>query len=231
LVTEPNTTNPLVLIPGFSLTGASWKPVTDDLPTRPLLAEIPGGLDFSATARALCLPQPAIYAGYSMGGRLALQIAVDRPDRVTALALISTSPGIADPFERAQRRQEDNRLADWIDEVGREAFLDHWLAQPLFAGLDEKAARIHRLESAGEIADHLRRLGPGTHEPLWDRLESIHQPVVVIAGQRDERYVAIATRIVEQIGSNARLRIVSNAGHAVPIEQPSALAGLVSEIL
>lgn len=230
-MTEPNTTKPLVLIPGFSLTGASWQPVADALPTRPLLAEIPGGLDFPSTARALRLPQPAVYAGYSMGGRLALQIAMDRPDHVTALALISTSPGIADPFERAQRRREDDRLAGWIEQVGREAFLDHWLAQPLFAGLDERAARTHRLESAAAIADQLRRLGPGTHEPLWDRLESINQPVVVIAGQRDERYGSIATRIVEQIGPNARLRIVPNAGHAVPTEQPSALAGLLSEIL
>lgn len=227
-MTEANPTQPLVLIPGFSLTASFWEQVAGGLPNPPIFADVPGDLDFPSTAEAVCLPGPARYAGYSMGGRLALQIALDHPDRVTALALISTSPGIADPAARARRRREDDELAGWIGRAGRDAFLDRWLAQPLFAGVDPETARTHRLQSASDIADQLRRLGVGAHEPMWERLPELEQPVLIVAGERDEQYCAIATQMAERIGVNAALHVVPGAGHALPIERPDALAVLLN---
>ena len=80
-----------------------------------------------------------------------------------------------------------------------------------------------------ECLDHARRLG--AHEPLWHRLGSVNGPVIVIAGERDERYVSIAARMVERIGSAARLAIVPNGGHALPLEQPEELARLIQQVL
>jgi len=81
-------------------------------------------------------PRPLL--GYSMGGRLALQFALARPDLVSALVLVSASPGIADAGLRTERRSADAELADRIGEVGVDAFVDEWLARPMFAGLEHR---------------------------------------------------------------------------------------------
>src|SRR6185295_6893318 len=76
-----------------------------------------------------------VYVGYSLGGRLCLHAAVAHANSVRGLALIGASPGVADEAERAARRAADDRMADHIIEIGVDAFLDDWLARPLFAGL------------------------------------------------------------------------------------------------
>ena len=88
------------------------------------------------------------YVGYSMGGRVSLHAALAHPDAVERLVLIGATAGIDDPDERAARREADDRLADHIEAVGVPAFIDEWLANPLFAGLTEATAlRSDRLRN------------------------------------------------------------------------------------
>ena len=109
--------------------------------------------DCAAAARALDVPVkeiwtsalaaahgPAIWVGYSLGGRQALHLAVHRPEVVRGLVLISTTAGIEDDTERLRRREDDDRLAERIETIGLDAFLDEWLAGPLFAGLVDSPA-------------------------------------------------------------------------------------------
>ena len=83
--------------------------------------------------------------GYSMGGRVALHLALGAPERVAALVLESASPGIADAAQRAARVKSDEALADDIERLGIEAFVDRWEAQPLFASQSRLAAAGNRL--------------------------------------------------------------------------------------
>ena len=107
--------------------------------------------DFVATRGTPSDVGPGDYVGYSQGGRLCLQLALDRPTSVHRLVLVSASPGIADADDRAARVDADERLAQEIERDGVDAFLERWLAQPLFAtlpreraGLDERRAGQHR---------------------------------------------------------------------------------------
>src|SRR5690606_23536537 len=111
---------------------------------------------------------PATYVGYSMGGRLALHLALARPDLVRRLVLIGATGGIDDEDDRAARRAADERLAAHLEQVGVATFVDEWLAQPLFAGLSPTAAaRDERLANTAEgLASSLRLAGTGTQEPL-----------------------------------------------------------------
>ena len=95
---------------------------------------VPRAVDFVTTAHELDLG-PGEYVGYSMGGRLCLQLALDRPDLVERLVLVSASPGIADAAARATRVEADEQLAQDIERDGVDAFLERWVAQPLFATL------------------------------------------------------------------------------------------------
>ena len=103
--------------------------------------------------------QPVPLIGYSLGGRMALLAALDHPDLVERLILISASPGIAGDTARAERRTRDEALADHIEAVGTKAFLDEWLDGPI-AG-------------TGHLDDEVRRRDRAIREvntaPAWQR--------------------------------------------------------------
>jgi len=229
----------LVLVHGFTQTGRCWGPFADDLSRdhRLVLVDAPGhggSADVRADLRegAHLLGATggrATYVGYSMGGRLALHLAVERPDLVARLVLIGATAGIEDPAERAARRRADEALAGHLLEVGVGPFLDEWLAQPLFAGLTAEAAcRAERLANGAEgLASSLRLAGTGTQEPLWDRLATIEAPVLLLAGVDDPKFSAIAGRMARAIGPNATVALVPRAGHSAHLESPLDTASIV----
>ena len=229
----------LVLVHGFTQTAVSWRPVVERLAdgfeiVRP---ELPGHgaaadvrLGFEAAAAAIGeAGGRATYVGYSMGGRLLLRLALDRPALVRGLVLVGASPGVDDPAERAARAEADVTLADEIERQGTAAFLDRWLAQPMFADLDPAADDLaaRALNPPAGLAAALRHLGTGAQEPLWDRLGELDMPVLVAAGGRDAKFAALAERMAAGIGPNARVVLIAGAGHAAHLERPDAFCDLL----
>jgi 2-succinyl-6-hydroxy-2,4-cyclohexadiene-1-carboxylate synthase len=233
----------VVLVHGFTQTLSSWAPVAEQLAGRfeVVRVDLPGhggsgGVRVGFEEAAGLVGETGgvgAYVGYSLGGRLCLRLALDRPDLVPALVLIGASPGIGDPGGRAERRQADEALARRIERGGVAAFLDHWLAGPLFATLPAQAAgREERLANTAEgLAYALRRLGTGTQEPLWDRLDELRRPALLVAGERDPKFAGIARDMAAAIGPAARVELVPGAGHAVHLERPAETAALVEEFL
>jgi 2-succinyl-6-hydroxy-2,4-cyclohexadiene-1-carboxylate synthase len=234
----------LVLLHGFTQTGASWSPViaTLDERYRALAPDIRG--HGSASERQpvtlaavigdieeLTVDQ-LILAGYSMGGRIALHLALALPDRVQRLVLVGASPGIADPDERAARRAADELLAEEIERSSIEQFARRWAAGPLLADqAPAVAAAAHedRLRSApAGLARALRGLGTGALPPLWDRLGELRMPVALVVGERDQKFQSIAAQMAERI-AQAQVVLVPAAGHAVHLEAPQAVAAAIAE--
>jgi 2-succinyl-6-hydroxy-2,4-cyclohexadiene-1-carboxylate synthase len=179
--------------------------------------------DLSGTARLIAAAGgEAVYAGYSMGARMALHVATEAPEVVRGLVLVSGTPGIEDDVERADRRRRDQALAHEIRERGVRWFVDWWLAQPMFSSLPEEARfeRERRRNTPDGLATSLERAGTGSQMPLWPALATISAPVLVMAGEHDSRYVALAERTAEGIGDNATCAVVPGAGHSAHLEQP-----------
>jgi 2-succinyl-6-hydroxy-2,4-cyclohexadiene-1-carboxylate synthase len=177
---------------------------------------------------------PPVWVGYSMGGRVALHVALDHPDVVGGLVLIGAHPGIEDAAERAERRASDRRLADDLRRDGVDAFLDRWLALPLFAGLPSWARfdDERRRNTAEGLAASLELTGTGTQAPLWDRLPGLAGgprpiPVLAVAGAEDAKYSAVAERVARRIGPSAVARTIPGAGHAAHLERPAAFTALL----
>jgi 2-succinyl-6-hydroxy-2,4-cyclohexadiene-1-carboxylate synthase len=193
--------------------------------------DIPTGLDFVGTAARIGeIGGRAVYVGYSMGGRLCLRLALDRPDLVRGLVAISASPGIADATERAARHAADERLAQEIERDGVDAFLARWLRQPLFATLPTDAAGLDARRAGNTVATlthALRVLGPGAQEPLWDRLGELAPPFLPVAGTLDEKYVDIAFEMGRAVGRDVHPVLIGGAGHAAHLEQPEGVASLL----
>jgi 2-succinyl-6-hydroxy-2,4-cyclohexadiene-1-carboxylate synthase len=171
--------------------------------------------------------------GYSMGGRIALHMVLAAMDRVVSLVLEGTSPGIRNTFERRQRVAEDVALAAMIEREGVESFVDYWQTHPLFASqqrLDvtvRSDLRQQRLRNSKlGLANSLRGAGPGSSDPLWDRLPEITVPTLIISGELDQKYVTIGRQMVSRM-PGAELAIVPDAGHAVHLERPDEFVSLV----
>jgi len=222
----------LVFVHGFTQTSNSWKRIAThlaeegyesvvvDAPAHGESTDVRVGLPEGAELlTALC--GPAVYIGYSMGGRLCLHAAIAQPHVVRGLALIGASPGIADDVERAARRGADDRLANHIEDVDVDAFLDEWLAQPLFAGLSVDAEqRTDRLRnSAAGLASSLRLAGSGVQESLWSHLAALTMPVLTVAGELDEKYAAIGRAIAGAV-PGGDFAVIAGAGHAAHLQSP-----------
>ncbi|QXC61678.1 alpha/beta fold hydrolase [Aquihabitans sp. G128] len=244
----------VVLVHGFTQTHVSWAPVAADLAVDHVVTAVDApGHGGSAGVRA-DLPagaalvgragsgspgpgepaEPAVYVGYSMGGRLALRLALDRPDLVRGLVLLGATAGIDDPDQRAARRDADGALADRLERDGVDAFLRTWLAQPLFADLapapDDLAAR--KANSPAGLASSLRLAGTGTMDPpWWPELAASSVPTLVLAGGRDAKFTALGQRLAHELGAgagaSARFATLPGVGHAAHLQAPEAFASLV----
>jgi 2-succinyl-6-hydroxy-2,4-cyclohexadiene-1-carboxylate synthase len=234
---------PLVAVHGFTQTHRSWLPIVSrlaeefrftlvDAPGHGRSPEVPADLWQGAEwlGRA---GGAAGYLGYSMGGRLCLHLALSRPDLVPALVLIGAHPGIVDPEARARRRGDDEAQARRLETEGVSAFVDWWLRQPLFSTLDPSAAgREDRITNTVEgLASSLRRAGTGSQEPLWDRLPELMMPVLLVAGQRDEKFADLGRRAAAAIGDNAELVLIPDAGHACHLERPDEFCAVLADFL
>ena len=164
--------------------------------------------------------------GYSMGGRVALQLAVAAPERINALILESASPGIPDASERTARVKADEALAESIERDGLEAFIDYWERIPLFASQRNVPSDVwqrHRAQRLSNnplgLANSLRGMGAGAMQPVWAQLDALTMPSLLIVGELDEKYVRQGREMAELM-PNTSLTVVPNIGHAVHLEAP-----------
>jgi 2-succinyl-6-hydroxy-2,4-cyclohexadiene-1-carboxylate synthase len=229
----------LVLLHGFAGTSATWDDVVGDLPPErytPLALDLPGHgaasdtvspITFASCVQYVLDASPPRFAlcGYSLGGRIALHLALAAPWRIERLTLISCTAGIEAEAERAVRREADRTLAERLEHHPLGEFMDRWQAQPIFA---EDPPEVHAAMRAQQacnspraLAEVLRGVGAGAMVPLWDRLSELSMPVGVLVGERDTKYHEVGRRMARLL-PDARLSIVAG-GHRLPLENAKAV--------
>lgn len=216
-----------------------------DLGDRPVLTPDQRGHGAAAAVRPILLPALAADAmaqttgqlalgGYSMGGRAALLAALASPGRVTHLALISTTAGLEDDAERAERAAGDEALAARMEEQSSDELAAAWGDQPLFADQTPEAraaAHADRLRNdPANLAASLRGAGTGRMGPLWASLGSLTMPTLVMVGERDAKFRAIGERLAAAL-PDCEYVVVPGAGHQLPIDAPEAVAVALERLL
>lgn len=175
--------------------------------------------------------------GYSMGGRLALSIAASYPERIKRLILESSSPGLDDPEQRANRKKTDVQLAADITRHGIVEFVNKWENISLFQSQKrlptEKQERIRqqRLKNSPVgLANSLIGMGTGTQPSLWGELSQLSIPVLLLCGEWDEKFCDIAIKM-NNLLQNSVIKQISLSGHAIHVEQPQFFGKIVNEFL
>lgn len=234
----------VVLLHGFGGTRRTWDGVIALLSPeryRPLALDLPGHGEHAGAPRPItfanCVehvlaqsPERFVLCGYSLGGRVALHVALAAPERVSRMVLLSTNPGIEDARERAGRRASDGRLAERLEHRPFEDFIARWRAQELFAGdpsaVDRLACADYRRNRPDALAAVLRGIGTGEMAPLWGRLTELTLPVTIIAGRRDAKFQALGARMADLMPGAAL--VIAPGGHRLTLESPAATAGQIA---
>lgn len=237
----------LTALHGFTETDDVWTEVLEPLkrPVRcPLLPghgwkPCPAGTTIKSVASEIAakLPANGDLLGYSLGGRIALQLALDHPGTLKRLVLISSTAGLRDAKEREKRVRHDHAFAEVLEEDGLGPFVAWWESNPALkparvlprAMIEQLRCRRLNQDPRG-LAGVLRHLGTGGMLDLWPRLGELKLPVLLIAGESDPRYVEVMTAMAAKI-PGARLELVPGCGHAVHREAPNELIDLLRMFL
>jgi 2-succinyl-6-hydroxy-2,4-cyclohexadiene-1-carboxylate synthase len=180
---------------------------------------------------------PVHLVGYSMGGRAALGLCSRYPRLVKSAVLVGARAGIDGDEARLQRIHDDEALANRIEAGGVEAFVEHWMALPLFAsqsrlGSERLAtARRQRLRNrAHGLANSLRGMGAGAQPLLTEPLRELDIPIRLVVGSEDAKFHALAVALAREL-RNARVETIPAAGHAPHLENPDAFLAVTREFL
>ena len=233
----------LVLLHGFTQNARCWGRFGADIGRshEAVFVDLPGhgesGHDSATLEEAAALVAEVggrgTYLGYSLGGRVALHVAIRFPELVERLVLIGATAGLRTDGERQARIQADEALASSIESDGLDEFLTRWLAQPLFAGLTDEAASLpqRRANRAEAMTTSLRSVGTGRQADLWPALDQIGCPTLVVTGAADAKFTAIGQEMRQEIGMCAELVVLDSVGHSVHLEAPQRTCALLRDWL
>lgn len=235
----------VVALHGFTLHGAMFADLAAELRVGVAAPDLPGhgrtqiepistATAVSAIAEMMSAMERPLLLGYSQGARVALQIALNHPNLISALVMVSGSPGLPDRAGRL-RRIADEGLASRIETIGVPRFIDEWLANPMTATdavsreRREADRRIRLENTAPGLAGALRGMGQASVPDSSDLIGSLQVPAAFVAGRRDPQYSELAATMAAACGG--RLMLVSGAGHNVILEAPAAVAATVLRLL
>ena len=173
--------------------------------------------------------------GYSMGGRLALYLALHFPQYFSKVVLESASPGLKTETQRTQRVNQDLKLAQQLESTDFELFLTKWYYNPLFASLKKNPQfselLAKRLQNNPlELARSLRNLSTGLQSSLWEKLPDNKIPMLLLAGELDRKFVEINTEMAN-LYDRIQLTIVADCGHNIHFENPVQFTNIVRDFL
>lgn len=224
----------LLLIPGLVSDGRVWRTVAAAAPDGflPREADVTRDASIPAMAERLLaeVDGPIIAVGHSMGGRVAMEMARQAPERVRGLVLANTGHGPKKPGEEPKRQAK-------ID-LGHEdmsALAADWLPPML------DPARVGDAALMADLTEMVLAAGPDVHErqikALLDRpdasayLPAIACPVLLLTGAQDGWSPEQQHREIADLLADAELQVIDGAGHFLPVERPDETAAAITDWL
>jgi len=175
--------------------------------------------DAAALLHGLGIPQAHVL-GLSLGGMVAQQLAVDRPERVLSLVLVNTFPRF-EPWESHLLRRIARRLITF-GSGGMEA-----LAEAVAAGLFPRPTQRPLYEEAvrrfarNDLNGYRASVAAILRFNVERRLGEVRCPALIVAGDRDRTVSWRQKARLARLLPKARLVVIPDSGHATPLDQPA----------
>lgn len=225
----------LVLVPGMLNNAMLWSTVAPALRDRVEVVTPTFSTQDSVTAMAdvvlACTPPgPFALAGFSMGGWVAQEIVWRAGDRVSRLALISSSAGPANANERDMLAR-----AGAVATAGFDAMLERMLPMVMHPSrLDERALRDAAMTMWRDVGPttYVRQCRAASNRPdLRASLRDLRIPVLIACGSEDQVTPPALARELASLIPSAHLAFVDRCGHLLPLERPDELVTLLGQWL
>jgi 2-succinyl-6-hydroxy-2,4-cyclohexadiene-1-carboxylate synthase len=215
---------------GFLGQNEDWDPLLAELPkTFPYQAiSLPGHGDTPVALDLVLalhekIPSAKTLIGYSAGGRIALALKDRFPDCYGSVIAISAHPGLQSTEEREKKRIIDEEWAHLLEEVPFEEFLEKWYSQNLFKTLPLTPLFLKKRKKGNPklLSQFLTQFSLGCQ-----RAPKLFPSTVFVCGKEDLKYVDLYRKLNQSV----QLFFVEDAGHALHIEKPKALAHIIMEV-
>jgi 3-oxoadipate enol-lactonase len=173
--------------------------------------------------------RPAHVVGISMGGMIAFQLAVDRPDLVRSLVILNSGPALV-PSTLAEHLAVWSRIA--IAKVRGPGAMGGVLAPRLFPSPDQEPLRRQFVErwAENDQAAYYSALRAIIGWSVRDRIGGIRCPVLVVAAEHDYTPVSAKEAYLPLI-PGAKLEVIADSRHATPVERPEAFNAALRDFL
>ena len=243
---------PVILLHSSSSHSGQWKQLSDRLRDRfrvlapdlhgygksdPLPADDrPYFRDDTAIVNMLMdnLDAPAHLVGHSLGGTIAVRVALERPDRVASLTLIepvlfnlleeSEDPSRVPYLEVAHAMIVLVRFGD--REGAARLFMDYWLGPGTLDAMDERT-RDYTIRTVDRVADDW--FGISTHAP--GALTTVSPPTLLLCGEQTQPSTRRITEILREALPDAEYREIPGAGHMSPLTHPAPVNEIITEFI
>lgn len=227
---------PLVLIHGAGGTRLHWPPTLRRWPGADVYAlDLPGHGDAPGPGRstilgyrqaiedwmaARALP-PAVVMGHSMGGALALALALDAPQRVAGIVLVGTGARL-----RVHPLLLEATAAGEVPTEALTTLVSWWYSPSASPRLSVLASRVLAATNASVLHGDFQACDGFD---VMERLGTIDRPALVVVGEDDRMTPVKYARFLAENLPDARLEVIPGAGHMVMLEQPAAVERVLSD--
>ncbi len=188
------------------------------------LAPLADAFQFAAEKIHAALPKSGktVLIGYSLGARLAMHALLLRPERFSAAVFVSGHPGLLSEDERAKRTQSDREWAERFRSEPWSELMAAWNDQAVLRSA--RANLVSRDEptfTREALAVALERWSLGRQRDLRQQLAVLDVPILLLTGAEDKKFTALNLEWMKNLApAKIQHRIVPEAGHRVPWEQP-----------
>ncbi len=217
----------LIFLHGFLGSKEDWDPIIEQLKDRffCVALELSGHPHLinavETTLQGMTLNSPTLI-GYSMGGRIAMQLPLDLPK-----VILSSHLGLETLTEREARWEKDLQWIGMLENGPIDLFLDKWYAQPLFASLRnhhplfEQVLMRRRQQDPLKLASLLKEMSLAKQQPI----SQFPSNMLFLFGENDLQYEKLYCKLPNQV----RRKKIPQAGHAAHLENPDACAETIEQ--